>query len=89
MTARIAAKTRRAMGDGGRKRDSSRRSPAMVRIRNASHQVTTSWTLAPIAHSALPADQARAPKVSVKVNSAAWRRKMSIVAASSTRLPAR
>ena len=70
MTTRIAANARRATGDGGRKRDNSSRSPAIVRIRKASHHVTTSCTLAPVAQRALPAVQQSAPSVSVNVNSA-------------------
>ena len=88
MTARIAANARFAIGEGGRKRESSRRSPAIVRIGKASHHVTTSCTVAPPAHSTLPVDQHSAPSVSVNVNSAVCRRKTSIVAASSTRLAA-
>ncbi len=50
-------------GEGGRKRDSSRRSPAIVRIGNASHQVTTACTSAPVAQSSVadgPAQRRRA-----------------------------
>jgi hypothetical protein len=37
----MIAKTYLATGEGGRNRDSSRRSPAIVRMRKASHQGTT------------------------------------------------
>ena len=86
---RAARRTRaRATGDGGRKRDSSSRSPAIVSTRKAIHHGTTSCTAKPSAQRALPASQANAPSASVKVNSARWRRRMSIDAAVSTTPPA-
>ncbi len=89
ITARTSANARRANGEGGRKRDSSRRSPAIVRIRKPSHQATTSCTAAPAAHSPTPIGQHAAPTARVKVNSAVCRRKTSSEAASSTMPPPR
>ena len=86
---RISAKRRVAIGDGGMNRDNSSRSPAMVRIRNASHHATISCTAEPSAHAALPMAQHSAPSPSVKVNSARCRRQTSIDAATNPRLAAR
>jgi len=72
------------MMDGGRRRDSSSRSPAMVSTRKASHQGTASYTGRPVAHSMQPWTQATAPSTSVKVNRRAGARRHGGVAASST-----
>ena len=84
----IPAKTLRASGEGGRKRDSSRRSPAMVRIRNAIHSGATAGMANPASHNALPAAQLAAPSASVRVCSARWRRYTCSDPATMIRLPA-
>jgi hypothetical protein len=87
-SATIPAKILLASAEGGRKRDSSRRSPAMVRTRNAIHSGATAEITNPASHKALPVAQLAAPSASVRVCSARWRRYTRSDPATITRLPA-
>ncbi len=82
------ANSRLALRDGGMKRDSSSRSPAIVSTRKAIHQPTTSWTAQPAAHSAVPMVQQPAASAIVSMKPSRWRRSTSSDAASSTPLAA-
>src|SRR5690606_7634076 len=76
VASRIAVTARKyfwAEAGGARKRLSSRRSPAMVRIGKPTHQRLTCSGAAPASQAALPTAQQLAAMASTAVNIARWR----------------
>ena len=80
----MAMNRRCASGGVGRKRVSSRRSPAMVRTRKASHQGTAAARPALASQARPPISQQAAPSARTMVNGAVRRRRTCRLAASIT-----